>query len=70
MGAVLMNAVFLQIMKEIVKALEDAGYDPYEQLVGFLRTGEDFYITRQNGAREKITQLDKALIQEFVYKMR
>ena len=62
-----MDAVSLQAMNEIVESLKAAGYDPREQLIGYLQTGKDFYITRQNGARQKISQLDKQKIQEFLY---
>lgn len=61
-----MDAEFLKSMEEIVSAIRSAGYDPYDQLLGYLRTGELYYITRQDGAREKITQLDRELIRQYM----
>lgn len=64
-----MDTVFLQAMNEIVETIEDADYDPREQIMGYLQTGKIFYIARQNGAREKINQLDKRQIHEFLHTM-
>lgn len=61
-----MDADFIQSMDEIVAAVRSAGYDPYEQLLGYMQTGELFYITRQDGAREKIAQLDQRLIRQYM----
>ena len=64
-----MDADFIQSMDEIVAAVRSAGYDPYEQLLGYMQTGELFYITRQDGARDKITLLDQRLIRQYVETM-
>ncbi|MBE5040796.1 IreB family regulatory phosphoprotein [Ructibacterium gallinarum] len=47
------------ILTDIISSLKSAGYDPYEQITGYLQTGNDLFITRFGGAREKIRQLDK-----------
>ena len=60
------DTVFLQTISEIVTAIKQAGYDPYEQLTGYLRTGHDYYITRTMGAREKIKKLNQRQLQEYV----
>ena len=52
-------------MDRIVKALKDAGYDPYMQLYGYLETGDDTYITRKGNARDEIGELDREMIREF-----
>lgn len=52
-------------MDRIVKALKDAGYDPYMQLYGYLETGDDSYITRKDNARDEIGKLDRELVREF-----
>lgn len=52
-------------MDRIVKALKDAGYDPYTQLYGYLETGDDTYITRRGNARNEIGELDRELIRKF-----
>ena len=60
------DALFQQTIIEIVEAIKDAGYDPYDQLVGYLKTGEDYYITRKRDARSLIKTLDKEQIETFV----
>lgn len=53
-------------MDRIVKALKDAGYDPYMQLYGYLETGDDSYITRKDNARNEIGELDREMVREFM----
>ena len=56
------NQEFRVRMDRIVKALKDAGYDPYMQLYGYLETGDDTYITRKGNARDEIGELDREMI--------
>ena len=60
---------FETVMLAVVKAIKNAGYDPYEQLYGYVATGKEEYITRNGNARELIKQLDKDQVKEFVEKM-
>lgn len=53
-------------IEKIVASLRAAGYDPYEQLVGYLQTGQEYYITRRNGARDLVCLLDKTDIRKYV----
>ena len=53
-------------IKEIVSAMKTAGYDPYMQLKGYVVSGENTYITRQGGARDKVSQLDVEMIKDFL----
>lgn len=53
-------------MGKIIAALKEAGYDPYEQLVGYLQTGQEYYITRRNGARDMVRLLDKEQIKKYI----
>lgn len=50
---------FEKNFNEIVDALTEKGYSPYEQITGYLEMGSDTYITRHGDAREKIKLLDK-----------
>ena len=34
--------VFHETISEIVSAIKEAGYDPYEQLMGYLKTGQEY----------------------------
>ena len=53
----------------IVNEIEKAGYNPYDQLSGYLITGNDVYITRKGGARELIKNIDKQMIRAYLNKM-
>jgi len=44
----------LSILNDIADAIKEAGLDPYEQLYGYATTGNELYITRHRGARERI----------------
>ncbi len=56
-------------MEHIVKALNEAGYNPYEQLMGYVTTGEENYITRHGDARTIIKTLDKQRIRLYIQQM-
>ena len=60
------NQEFRVRMDRIVKALKDAGYDPYMQLYGYLETGDNSYITRKDNARDEIDELDREMVREFM----
>ena len=49
---------FLAEMEKAVEALQSAGYDPYDQLYGYITHGNDRYITRAGGAREIVKKMD------------
>lgn len=51
---------------KVVVALRRAGYDPLDQLTGYLESGDPSYITRQNGARDIIEKIDKEEIRKFL----
>ena len=52
-------------MEVIIKAMADAGHDPYAQLVGYLQTGDATYITRRDGARDLIQSVDRSVIRKY-----
>ena len=56
-------------LNEIIKLLEEKGYDPVAQLTGYIEIGSDDYITRHGGAREKIKEIDKEVIKEYLCSM-
>ena len=53
-------------LRLVVDSLQEAGYDPVEQLIGYLQTGQLFYITRTNGARDRIQVISKETIEAYV----
>ena len=56
-------------MEEIVRAIAEAGYNPYDQLYGYVTKGKEEFITRNGKAREKIKQLNWLEVKEYVEKM-
>ena len=38
-------------LDSVIECLINAGYNPYDQIYGFVITKDDIYITRQGGAR-------------------
>ena len=61
---------FNKVMEHIVSSLKQGGYDPYEQLTGYIMTGEEHYITRNGNARELIAGLDKLKVKSYVLRMK
>ena len=54
------------LIKDVYKALQDKGYDPLNQLVGYLTTGNLNYISNYNHARDKIKEMDREIIVAFL----
>ncbi len=55
------------ILKEVYKALDEKGYNPIDQIVGYLLSEDPTYITTHNNARSLIRRIDRdELLQELV----
>ena len=55
------------IVKLVCDAMEEKGYDPLNQLVGYLLSGDPTYITSHNGARKLVSRFDRdELLEEIV----
>ena len=61
-----LDSVFMAAMSEVYMALQEAGYEPYDQLTGYIRTGNDQYITRRRNARKIVTEMDPEMIKQFL----
>ena len=56
-----------RIRRSVYAALSEKGYNPINQIVGYLLTEDPTYITNYNGARSMICKLDRDdLLQELV----
>ena len=56
-----------RILRGVFDALSEKGYNPINQIVGYLLTEDPTYITNYNGARSAICKLDRdELLQELV----
>ncbi|MDL2324807.1 IreB family regulatory phosphoprotein [Ruminococcaceae bacterium OttesenSCG-928-A16] len=48
-----------QILTEVYAALKQKGYNPINQIVGYILSEDPTYITTHNGARTKICKVDR-----------
>ena len=56
-----------QIMSAVYEALRVKGYNPVNQIVGYILSEDPTYITNYNNARSMICKLDRdELLQELV----
>lgn len=56
-----------RIMLTVYRALEEKGYNPINQIVGYILSEDPTYITNYNNARSLICKLDRdELLQELV----
>ena len=55
------------ILTDVFEALEEKGYNPINQIVGYLMSGDPAYIPRLNDARNLIRQHERdEIIEELV----
>ena len=55
------------IIKEVNEALTEKGYNPINQLLGYIMSGDPTYITSHKGARSLIRKVERdELIEEFI----
>ena len=61
---------FKIVFDEVVSALTEKGYSPYDQIIGYLEMDSDTYITRHGNARDKIKLLDKDKLKQQVKELK
>ncbi len=56
-----------EIMKQVYAALKEKGYNPINQIVGYILSEDPTYITTHNNARSLIRKVDRdELLQQLV----
>ena len=61
------SAEMKQILTEVYRSLTEKGFNPINQIVGYLLSEDPTYITNHNNARSLICKLDRdELLQELV----
>ena len=54
-------------LKSVYEAMREKGYDPVNQIVGYLLSGDPTYITSYNNARYLISRIERdELLEELV----
>lgn len=62
------EANITSIVKEVAALLEEKGYDPINQIVGYLMSGDPGYISSYKEARKKLTKVDRTKVLEVIVK--
>ncbi|MFP5452595.1 IreB family regulatory phosphoprotein [Parvimonas sp. G1604] len=56
-----------EIIKIVYSALENKGYNPKDQIIGYILSGDPTYITSYNNARGLIRQVSRdEILEEFL----
>lgn len=56
-----------EVMQEVNKSLIEKGYNPVNQIVGYVMSGDPTYITSHNDARNLIQKIERdELLEELV----
>lgn len=53
-------------LKEVTEALEERGYNPINQIVGYLISGDPGYISNFKESREKMLEFDRSEIMAII----
>ena len=56
------------ILEIVYKALVEKGYNPVNQIVGYIMSGDPTYITSYNGARSLIMKMERDELVEEMFK--
>lgn len=57
-----------QLLKDVYEALTEKGYNPINQIVGYVLSGDPTYITSHNGARNLIRKVERDELLEKMVK--
>ena len=57
-----------EILREVYEALVEKGYNPINQIVGYILSGDPTYITSHKDARNKIRQIERDELLEKLVK--
>ena len=62
------NDEMKEILRQIYEALSEKGYNPVNQIVGYLISEDPTYITNYNNARSMICKLDRDELMQALVK--
>ena len=55
-----------KVIKEVYRSLKERGYNPTDQIVGYLISGDLGYISSYQDARRKMQSLDRSKVVEVL----
>ena len=53
-----------EVLRKVYQAMTEKGYDPVNQIVGYIMSGDPTYITNHNSARSVIMKVERDEILE------
>ena len=62
------NTKTKEVLKQVYSALQEKGYNPINQMVGYILSGDPTYITSHNDARNKIRCIERDELLEKLVK--
>jgi uncharacterized protein (UPF0297 family) len=60
------SELVVETLNEVYESLQERGYNPINQIVGYLISGDPGYISSHKEARNKLTKLDRSEIVEIL----
>ena len=62
------DEVVKSTLRDVLEALEERGYNPVNQIVGYIISGDLGYISSYKEARNKIAKIDRTVLVETLLK--
>lgn len=67
-SSVFKEALIGDLLKEVIAVLSEKGYNPINQIVGYLMSGDPGYISSYKDARKKILSINRSDLLGFLVK--
>ena len=55
-----------EVLRRVYKALTEKGYNPLNQIVGYVMSGDPTYITSHKSARSLIMKVEREIVEELL----
>ena len=62
------DEVVKSALRDVLESLEERGYNPINQIVGYIISGDLGYISSYKEARNKIAKIDRTVLVEVLLK--
>lgn len=62
------DEVVKRTLRDVLESLEERGYNPINQIVGYIISGDLGYISSYKEARNKIAKIDRTVLVEVLLK--
>ena len=63
------DEVVKSTLRDVLESLEERGYNPINQIVGYIISGDLGYISSYKEARNKIAKIDRTVLVEVLLKI-